>query len=183
VRSGSHPFERRSALERVLSFRHVSWLRVDWHVLLIAFALLGVGLCFVRAMDLANQEFEHSDKIDFGDHVQKVLISLPLLAVALVVKPRWLRRKRLGRVRALAVPAGARADRRHGAQQRAALAVDAGRLRAATLRDRQARIDRGAGARALHVPLDALEGLGASDDRDPDPDGAGRASARPRGRR
>jgi rod shape determining protein RodA len=80
-------------LERVLSLRRINWLRIDWHVLAIALALLGLGLSFVHAMDLADQEYGHVvNPIDFGNHLQKVLVTLPALALGLVVRPRWLRR-------------------------------------------------------------------------------------------
>lgn len=89
-------FSRRSAfgLERMLSLRHVSWLRLDWHVLAIALALLALGLSFVNAMDLADQESGRVgiDVVDFGRHLQKVLLTLPALALGLLLRPRWLRR-------------------------------------------------------------------------------------------
>ena len=87
---------RRSALglERMLSLRHVSWLRLDWHVLAIALALLALGLSFVNAMDLADQTSGRVgiDVVDFGRHLQKVLLTLPALALGLLLRPRWLRR-------------------------------------------------------------------------------------------
>ena len=36
-----HP-RKTSALERILSVRHLRWLEVDWHVLLVAIGLLPI---------------------------------------------------------------------------------------------------------------------------------------------
>ncbi|MCC7012582.1 MAG: rod shape-determining protein RodA [Planctomycetes bacterium] len=93
MRSAATPFEKRSALERALTFRHVNWLRVDWHVLLVALALLAFGLFFVHHMDLADRELgRDQNEIDFGVHLQKVLLTLPALLAGLLIRPRWLRR-------------------------------------------------------------------------------------------
>ena len=81
-------------LGRAFSLRHVQWLRVDWHVLLVALALLALGLAFVHAMAHADLEFrrEGIGAISFGRHIEKVLVTLPALALGLLVRPRWLRR-------------------------------------------------------------------------------------------
>ena len=95
MRSKSQLFERRGPLERALSFRHMSWLRVDWHVLLVALALLACGLVFVHAMDIADQEFGR-EGISFAAHLKKVLVALPALVLGLAIKPRWLRKNAWG---------------------------------------------------------------------------------------
>ena len=89
------PLEHRGPLERAFSARHLSWLHVDWHVLLLALSLLGFGLFFVHAMDRADQGFGR-DQIDFTKHLQKVLLTLPALAFGLLLRPRWLRRNAWG---------------------------------------------------------------------------------------
>jgi len=76
---------------RVLSLRLVRWFELDWHVLAIAGLLLGIGLAFVRAMSAADELFDRDD-VDFGRHLAKVLLTLPVLVAALAVRPRWLRR-------------------------------------------------------------------------------------------
>jgi rod shape determining protein RodA len=91
TRAAAQPFERRGALDRVLSVRHLAWTRVDWHVLLVALSLLVFGLFFVQHMDAADQELGRDD-IDFSKHLAKVLLTLPALALAMLVRPRWLRR-------------------------------------------------------------------------------------------
>jgi rod shape determining protein RodA len=87
--SSAAKFVRRAAA-RMLSVRHVSWSRVDWHVLLVALSLLAVGLVFVRAIASADQAFERQPT-EFGSHLKKVVIALPALAIGLLLKPRWLR--------------------------------------------------------------------------------------------
>jgi rod shape determining protein RodA len=84
-----------SRWERALSLRHVRWVRVDWHVLALALALLALGLAFVRAMDAADFELgrDAAGTVDFGKHVKKVVLTLPALLVGLAVRPRWLRRR------------------------------------------------------------------------------------------
>lgn len=76
---------------RAFAPRHVQWLRVDWHVLALALALLALGLAFVHAMDRADQDF-HRNGIHFASHLKKVVLTLPALALGLCVRPRWLRR-------------------------------------------------------------------------------------------
>lgn len=87
----SSPYERRGWGERMLSWRHVSWMRVDWHVLLLALSLLALGLLFVGAMDAADLELGRDD-VNFSGQLKKVSLTLPVLLLALLVRPRWLRR-------------------------------------------------------------------------------------------
>ncbi len=89
----SSPFarERGSSLERALSLRHVRWLEVDWHVLVVALALCALGLVFVHAMDQADEYFLRGD-IDFAKQAERVVLTLPALLFGLLVRPRWLRR-------------------------------------------------------------------------------------------
>ena len=79
-------------LERALSLRGLRWLRVDWHVLGLALALLGCGLVFVHAMGEAAGEGSERGAVVFSAHLKKVLVALPALALGLAVRPRWLRR-------------------------------------------------------------------------------------------
>lgn len=76
---------------RVLSLASVRWLALDWHVLAIAILLLGIGLVFVRAMHTSDELFGRDD-VDFAGHLKKVIVTLPMLLVALAIRPRWLRR-------------------------------------------------------------------------------------------
>jgi rod shape determining protein RodA len=79
----------RRAVARMLSIRHVGWSRVDWHVLLVALALLAVGLVFVRAISIADELLER--QADFAGHLKKLVLAVPALALGLLLKPRWLR--------------------------------------------------------------------------------------------
>jgi rod shape determining protein RodA len=81
----------RSPDARAFSWRHVQWLHVDWHVLALALSLLALGLVFVAAMEGADRELGRDD-IHFAGQVQKVVLTLPALALGLLVRPRWLRR-------------------------------------------------------------------------------------------
>ena len=89
-----HPNPRRAfGWNRILSGR-LSLLRIDWHLLILALCLLGIGLLFVQGMDEADVLFERSEggKVEFDRHLQKVLIALPMLVLGLFIRPRWLRR-------------------------------------------------------------------------------------------
>ncbi len=90
-----HPTKQRAfGLNRVLSARHLSLLRVDWHLLLLALCLLAIGLVFLHGMDEADVLYERSDlsRVDFAKHLQKVLVALPMIVVGALIRPRWLRR-------------------------------------------------------------------------------------------
>lgn len=91
--AGWHP-RRTSALERILSVRHLRWLEVDWHVLLVALALLSVGLVLIRAMDGADDEWRRDaiGSVRFWRHLQTVALALPAFAIGLFLRPRWIRR-------------------------------------------------------------------------------------------
>ena len=88
-----HP-KRSSWLERILSVRHLRWLEVDWHVLLVALALLSFGLVLIHAMDAADDRWvrEGSNTVDFTRHLITVVVALPAFAVGLFLRPRWVRR-------------------------------------------------------------------------------------------
>lgn len=89
--SDSRPSPFGVSARRVLSLSGVRWLALDWHVLAIALLLLGIGLMFVRAMGASDEMFGRDD-VDFASHLKKVVLTLPMLLVALAVRPRWLRR-------------------------------------------------------------------------------------------
>lgn len=76
---------------RAFSWRHVQWLHVDWHVLALGLSLLALGLVFVATMESADRELGRDD-VDFAGQLQKVALTLPVLALALLVRPSWLRR-------------------------------------------------------------------------------------------
>ena len=85
-----HPRRGRFNLERALDPARLPWLRVDWHILLIALSLLAIGLMFVKGMADADERFDRSD-IVFQSHLTKMLIALPALFAAMCVRARWLR--------------------------------------------------------------------------------------------
>jgi rod shape determining protein RodA len=93
VREGSE--KRRSPLGRIVSLRAVRWSALDWHVVLLAFGLLGLGMAFVHAMHTADVLHERlpQDSVDFDKHVLKVLLALPFLVVGLALRARWLARQ------------------------------------------------------------------------------------------
>jgi len=72
-----------------IRLRGVRWNSVPWHVLLLGLGLLAVGLGFQRAMS----EAEGGVGISFRGHLQKVLVSAPVLVAAFLARPRWLRRR------------------------------------------------------------------------------------------
>lgn len=86
-----HP-PRRSPfrLGRAFSLGHLG-VSFDWHVLALALLLLVLGLFFVRGMESANITFERAG-IGFHSHLKKVAVTFPALVVAMLVRPRWLRR-------------------------------------------------------------------------------------------
>ena len=61
---------------RVFSVRGVRWYEVDWHVLGIALALLGIGLLFVHAI-AGSTANEVTREVSFAAHRQKVLSPSP----------------------------------------------------------------------------------------------------------
>jgi rod shape determining protein RodA len=69
----------------------VRWSEVAWHVLLVALVLAGVGVVFIHAMAGSEAALRLSD-VSFDSHLQKLLISLPMIVVGLLIDPRWLRR-------------------------------------------------------------------------------------------
>jgi rod shape determining protein RodA len=87
-------FERPSALARALSLRDLRWDRLDWHVVLLFALLLALGMAFVQAMALADEEHGRAD-VEFTRHLQKVMIALPAFVTGLALRARWLRRHSL----------------------------------------------------------------------------------------
>jgi len=88
-----HP-KRSSLIERMLSVRHLRWLEVDWHILLVALLLLAIGLMLIRAMDGADDLWRRDELSPgrFARHLTTVLVALPAFAVGLFLRPRWIRR-------------------------------------------------------------------------------------------
>jgi rod shape determining protein RodA len=87
----SHPFSP----ARIFSLRAVRWLELDWHVLALALLLLAIGLVFVRAMSEADAVAERvgeASSVSFARHFQKMVLCLPAIAIALALRPRFLRR-------------------------------------------------------------------------------------------
>jgi rod shape determining protein RodA len=76
---------------RALSLRHVRWFEVDWHVLIIALALMAMGLVFLDAMDGSLSNQGQGDAF-LRPHLQKVLLTSPLLLVGMCLRPSWVRR-------------------------------------------------------------------------------------------
>lgn len=79
------------APSRVFAIRAVRWVEVDWPILVISMVLLGIGLMFLQGIADSTAN-EVSRQISFDGHRQKVLLTLPLLAAGLLVRPSWLKR-------------------------------------------------------------------------------------------
>ena len=106
--------KRTSALERMLSIRHLRWLEVDWHVLLVALALLSIGMLLIHAMNSADEQWGRDARtsVNFVRHLKTVLLALPAFAVGLFLRPRWVRWsfwREVGSAVARPIGAGARA--------------------------------------------------------------------------
>lgn len=67
------------------------WRDLDWRTLFLAFALLAVGLVFVRSMALVDADLARND-VRWRSHLVKLAIALPCIGLGLFVRPRWLRR-------------------------------------------------------------------------------------------
>ncbi len=76
---------------RFFSTRHVRWVEVDWHILLIAIVLLGFGIAFVNSMALADAGAMR-EGVSFESHAKKVMITLPLILAGMLLRPGWLAR-------------------------------------------------------------------------------------------
>jgi len=81
----------RLGLERAVDPSRLPWMRVDWHVLLIALVLLSIGMLFVKGMADADLRYDRGE-IVFESHLKKVAVALPALLLGLSVRARWLRR-------------------------------------------------------------------------------------------
>lgn len=79
------------ALKRALSLKEVRWFELDWHVLLLALALLLLGHLSVHAIADADEYYQRSGTV-YASHLQKTLVALPFLLLAMAMRPRWLRR-------------------------------------------------------------------------------------------
>ncbi len=82
---------RRGMLGNVLSARHLRNADVDWHVLVIAFALLVIGILFVHGL-AHGAAGELSGDVAYGAHRQKVILTAPALLIGLLLRRDWLRR-------------------------------------------------------------------------------------------
>lgn len=69
----------------------IPWGRVDWHVLLLAAAMVGTSLVFVHTMAESDIRFGR-EGISFPSHVKKVIVACPFLLFGFLLRPRWLRR-------------------------------------------------------------------------------------------
>jgi rod shape determining protein RodA len=73
-------------------FAALSQERFPWSVLLLSLLLLGLGLTVVRSMASVDELFQRSD-VNFDAHLQKVLLTAPLLLIGLSLPPRWLKQR------------------------------------------------------------------------------------------
>jgi rod shape determining protein RodA len=76
---------------RVLDPGGVRWRYLDWHILLVAGGIVALGLVFQGAMDAA-EPLGAVGGADLAGHRQKLLFTAPLLVLALMLRPSWLRR-------------------------------------------------------------------------------------------
>lgn len=76
---------------RVLAPSGVRWRSLDWHILLVAGGIVALGLVFQGAMDAA-EPLGAVGGANLAGHRQKLLFTVPLLVLALMLRPSWLRR-------------------------------------------------------------------------------------------
>lgn len=79
-----------SGWRSIVSLR-VPWMRLDWPILLLALALVGLGLLFVEqitAFDLLDGRATAAMDVK----LKKAAVAFPALIVGLLVRPRWVRR-------------------------------------------------------------------------------------------
>ncbi len=69
----------------------VPWLRIDWHVLLLAAGMICTSLVFVQTMADADVRLGR-EGIVFSSHVKKIVVAMPFLLMGFFLRPRWLRR-------------------------------------------------------------------------------------------
>lgn len=69
----------------------LKWSRIDWPIPIVAAFLLGTGLVFLDAMSDADELFGRQG-VSFRGHLKKVVVGLPVLFVAFLLRPRFLRR-------------------------------------------------------------------------------------------
>lgn len=75
------------------SLANVRWFAVDWHILILAGILLGAGMLFLGAMDGAEDaHLRVAGGVNYGGHREKVFLTLPLILVAMMLRPGWIRR-------------------------------------------------------------------------------------------
>ncbi len=85
--TGTRPL---SGWRSILSLR-VPWWRLDWPILFLGLALVGLGLVFVTHMALADDLYGHANRVP-SNQLAKALVAAPFLVLGLLVRPRWLRR-------------------------------------------------------------------------------------------
>lgn len=76
---------------RIFDLKSLRWREVEWLALLVALLLVGFGLVLQEAMASA-QGREVAGGVNYAAHRTKVLVSLPLLLMALFLRPAWLRK-------------------------------------------------------------------------------------------
>lgn len=71
----------------------VRWFAMDWHVLFLALLLLAIGMMFLGAMDGAEDaHLRVAGGVNYRGHQEKVFLTLPLIAVGMLLRPAWVRR-------------------------------------------------------------------------------------------
>jgi len=66
------------------------WSKLDWPVLLLAIAMVLIGVVFVEEMSDSEERYGR-DRIQLAGHVKKLLVAFPCLVVGLFIRPRFLR--------------------------------------------------------------------------------------------
>ncbi|MCA9000695.1 MAG: FtsW/RodA/SpoVE family cell cycle protein, partial [Planctomycetes bacterium] len=75
------------------SLSNVRWFAVDWHILILAGILIGVGMLFLSAMDGAEDaHLRMAGGVNFAGHREKVLLTAPLILVGMLLRPSWVKR-------------------------------------------------------------------------------------------
>lgn len=69
----------------------VHWSRVEWPILAVAACLLGIGMVFIQTMSEADLRYDRQE-VSWESHLRKIIVSMPGMLLAFLVRPRWLRR-------------------------------------------------------------------------------------------
>ncbi|MEO0651609.1 MAG: FtsW/RodA/SpoVE family cell cycle protein [Planctomycetota bacterium] len=74
-------------------FSGVRWDRYPFGLMVLAAALLCVGVVLIHSMSLVGERYSQADEIRFGGHLQKLVVAAPMLLIGGLVRPSFLRKQ------------------------------------------------------------------------------------------